>query len=813
MLIVLSCTTHPYLPFSLIFVSRFPVIDCCSVATGDMCARRDSSSQREEALLATLFDGAPWRESCSADVLVRYCLRVCDACGVPQCSMLCRMPPDTASRCAGLFMKALLTDTYDTLLRRRQGEKAWLAFSCCFHMCSEWLLPAHMKWRRSSSIVEPLWALLTSCRALLWLAGRRNHRWSRQAALLLDERYRWALWREDRPPQWPESERARAISSLVHLQWLTVSGAPNAHETYGATQTDCTALYSWVSHSSYYVGIAHVHRPRQRNAGGIACRWLEHAVLFARRHMQDSGKLRYRIMRRLRLEETFFFVARAGPSARVRAMETLEIASRRPPANLGARDGSDRVAGPNGAGSRRRGRPPKWFRAGRGSRSCCRGPFDSAPARLAIARGSRAHGPEGGDRSRALPQGVGERGSFQEQYCTTLRRRVAVHGTHGPVDIYNPAWAALFATWCGTQAGLVDWALLERKWQSGCGPASAAPHVGRLQDPGRRLLATRRVNAALRERSLPPVGGTVVRVPRDCMKCVIKRVVLDRAQREFQFNRKERVWFQQHVRFVSMAERKHRDKWNAVAVSKRLQATDVLSGDVSAQVAACGGSGMERIEKLWDVPCRTSRAEDAQSASRCVLDACRRLRFSRNGADVAARRASQELPADPIYRAEQAQWARTARAYADYTSDMQRGEHEALVPDDKENKFMWRMPVGCYLWLLVQYAVLAPSWVLTSMTVDQANTRCWQVLNSLLSPALQRFLGFAKYRHVLPYYYATIKSKCFSAGRKVCSKPLHSCVRKVVSCASWPGRKRWRSSHRALQAVGQAHGGETKYGH
>eukprot|EP00959_Pyramimonas_sp_CCMP1952_P025818 542133-Pyramimonas_sp.AAC.1 len=100
-------------------------------------------------------------------------------------------------------------------------------------------------------------------------------------------------------------------------------------------------------------------------------------------------------MRRLRLEETFFFVARAGPSARVRAMETLEIASRRPPANVGAHDGSDRVAGPEGAGSRKRGRPPKWCRARRGNQSCCRGPFDSAPARIAIAHGSRAHSPEG----------------------------------------------------------------------------------------------------------------------------------------------------------------------------------------------------------------------------------------------------------------------------------------------------------------------------------------------------------------------------------------------------------------------------------
>ena len=82
-----------------------------------------------------------------------------------------------------------------------------------------------------------------------------------------------------------------------------------------------------------------------------------------------------------------------------------------------------------------------------------------------------------------------------------------------------------------------------------------------------------------------------------------------------------------------------------------------------------------------------------------------------------------------------------------------------------------------------------------------ANTWCWNVLNCLLSERLKKFLHFHKYEHVLPYMYGTIKSKCFVGGVHSCCKVGHSCIRKIVSCAAWPCRKRWKYIHKALETV------------
>ena len=34
-----------------------------------------------------------------------------------------------------------------------------------------------------------------------------------------------------------------------------------------------------------------------------------------------------------------------------------------------------------------------------------------------------------------------------------------------------------------------------------------------------------------------------------------------------------------------------------------------------------------------------------------------------------------------------------------------------------------------------------------------------------------------------------------------CCKAGHSCIRKIVSCAAWPYRKRWKYIHKALETV------------
>ena len=120
----------------------------------------------------------------------------------------------------------------------------------------------------------------------------------------------------------------------------------------------------------------------------------------------------------------------------------------------------------------------------------------------------------------------------------------------------------------------------------------------------------------------------------------------------------------------------------------------------------------------------------------------------------------------------------------------------ALVPDDKMKKFMWKVPRLTYQCLLFHFAMCSPSWERTHLTVEEANKWCLRVLSELLPPSVKKFLALGRYRHVLLYCYGTIKSKCLACRQHVCKKLNHSCLRKVVSFAGWPGRKRWRTIHR-----------------
>ena len=78
---------------------------------------------------------------------------------------------------------------------------------------------------------------------------------------------------------------------------------------------------------------------------------------------------------------------------------------------------------------------------------------------------------------------------------------------------------------------------------------------------------------------------------------------------------------------------------------------------------------------------------------------------------------------------------------------------------------------------------------------------CLTVLHCLLSDRMKKFICFRRYRCVLPYTYGTFKAKCFRDGLHTCQRAGHSCMRKIVSFAGWPSRRRWRFVHKALETL------------
>lgn len=723
--------------------------------------------------------------------VVRDCIQACHQFGVAELHGLSLMACDDVRDLAGLVAKCLVSCTSHTLSLRRPQKAVWLVLRACFVICTDWLFPPHLRWRRSNKHVELLWAACCACRSVLWLASNSRCKWVRKAGMLLAPAHRHAIWREDRPKGWTAADVRSHVDSLLCLQLVAIFPDLDLQQLFGVPASDCGALYTWVSKRGYYVGIAHASRASQKSRSGVACRWLEHVALTLRTHCRDSQKLRYKLMRGLLPEHFFFLVCRVHDWPCVAALEQLEIKSRVPNANVQKRT-------PSGTAvvRRQRARPPKSMRTGQRSKV---GPFDAFD--VACVRKVLPHSPS--DRLGGVLGHV-ESTSFCSLYVLCQKRRYLFHGQVGPLDIYAPASRQLLIMWCGTKHATLDWALLERKWKTGCAPAALSRALPLVAGQGRKALATRRINAVLRAKGLPAVSGIVCRCPRLSMlrvfRFIARRLILGSNRG---WNLDEKLWACSRIRLVPDSLPKLRDAWNAPAICKR---QNVFSA-VDVRASAGQPDKMRLVEKVWDIPRRPTCNEDVELALKYVRRFC--FDFELGPAQpVATKSITCLLDGDAEYQKERRMFKATSCEYDTYVADMSFDPHcDALVPDDKQKKFMWILPCVCYMWFLSYFARLAPTWRVTKLSCDQANQWCWSVLDSVLTLRLKLFLGFAKYTWVLPYCYGTVKSKCFRCACWICKKENHSCFRKVVSCAAWPMRKRWRFIHRALEFVMKQVGG------
>ena len=697
---------------------------------------------------------------------------------------------------ASLLAKHVLLYTGRALCLRRPPAVLWFVLRTCFQICTHWLYPTGAKWRRSSAAVEPLWAACACSRTLLWLVGQGFHKWPFKAAQLLSPRHRQFLWRHARPNTWSSSDTRSVMEELVYLQLQAICPTPGAASVFDSQLEKLHALYCWCAPCGYYVGIAGALRKRQRYGAGIVSRWLEHFTALIRNSGAESGRLRYKVMKRVHPDETFFLVCCMGPESRIRAAETLEISTRRPNANV---RGPSRAKSQTLAAKQQRQRPPKHVRL-----ACVSGPSEDC---LVL---ERAVAKKAGSFARSVvdsPVGVGAVESvpclgFDALYVLEIRQKLACSGEHGPLDIYDPIFSSLLATWCGKKGAVILWHVLERKWGVTCGPACVARMVGDLQGQGRKALATKCLNRELGARGLPSVQGVTLRVPRPSLMPSMRETLRQAVWLCPRWSHGEKAWLLSKVRLCAGALGKHRDKWNAVTVSKEVCKEEVATKLQSTEGSEIlRGQGMFRVEKVWDVPVRPSFQEDVESVSSATSVACSLLHLPPVVRQFACHEAVRAFPSSQAYKQEQLFFQRTRGDYMSYTHDMTRPSGVALVPDDKEKKMFWKLPRDAYAVLLYHFAIISAAWEMVPLSASDAQAWCKAVMFTLIPAPVQKFLFLRKYRSFLPYYYGTVKAKCFGNGEKKCTKEGHSCLRKVVSFAAWPFRKRWRFIHRGLETV------------
>ena len=299
------------------------------------------------------------------------CLDACAHSGVEQLRPLLSQRERRVDEVCCVIAKCLVAATSYSLSLRRPKKAVWHVLRTCFMICTSWLFPPDLKWRRSNKYVELLWSACCVCRSLLWLSGNRHSRWGHKAGMLLKPTHRQAIWREDRPKSWTHADIRFHVDSLLGLQLAAVFPDLDLQGFFGVDPKECAGLYTWFSQRGYYVGIAHAQRPSKLGSCGIACRWLEHVALTSlRSHCRDSHRLRNKLMRGLLPQDFFFLVCRVSDWKRIAAMEQLEIRSRRPNANVRAqRPWGDLTC------NKQRSRPPKLIRERAGSSNC--GPFDA----------------------------------------------------------------------------------------------------------------------------------------------------------------------------------------------------------------------------------------------------------------------------------------------------------------------------------------------------------------------------------------------------------------------------------------------------
>ena len=469
----------------------------------------------------------------------------------------------------------------------------------------------------------------------------------------------------------PTTGVAACADELLLLQLQAVCPQVDTADLYGCGGQNPFVLYAWASRCSYYVGIASVQRKPKKASPGPTCRWLEHMCDLIRIHTLESNKLRYKLMRRLRPEDTFWLVCRVGPEARIRAMESFEIATRRPGCNVPMchNPKATKVVSPT------RSRPPKHAR----KPSPFVGPFDCAASRLSMDKLAYKMG-----RPKASLVVHDEASNFSLAYLAWVRKLFVLHGTFGPYDIYDPRLAGLLVRWCGSKGS-------ERV---GCGPAAIWKSVSLLKGRRARAMATRNGSRELVARNLPKTFGVTFKVPREACLRVVKRALIHAVRFDPQWNHDEKTWLLSRLRLAGPSE-KHS---HLVVCVTPLRSANVLAGAGTRGHARPPGSCLSSFDKASNPA--TSIVLKRFGMFLCVLLfrmtglqfplvsvdvvlVCSCLRVDSWRACEAVSMADESLQTDPCYMREQRVFKQTLSAYASYTADMSRrpGEgSDCLLP-------------------------------------------------------------------------------------------------------------------------------------
>ena len=365
---------------------------------------------------------------------------------------------------------------------------------------------------------------------------------------------------------------------------------------------------------------------------------------------------------------------------------------------------------------------------------------------------------------------------FVQAYRDVQRDIHAVSGQVGPLCLY--AFPGLLIAFAAAPEGLV-W--IPKNW--------TRARIAQLLFPVYRMLpylgfgsrekARKRLDQALVRRQLPPSRLPLVRLPAQpgsasyatLVRSIVKHVALQHPVPA------ARVWILQQVKFCPLPLSRWTDKINVHSAISRFVQQSLLEVPDNLLRDLAQGKGMQKSFLCWRLPAwgDTARTQETVTTiiakwaravfapDRLLASACRRLQCTKIRVE-----ANKDIPE---------QWHSAEIELRNFCDS-----HQLLVGDDKNKSAVWGSPA------LTVHAIMLSHLLRDSHTWMRVELPRELIASHVLACSLhglpKRLRKNLRQLPEPPSLFPLIKSKCFDAtGTKVCTKPLHSCIRRVVSHA------------------------------
>lgn len=385
--------------------------------------------------------------------------------------------------------------------------------------------------------------------------------------------------------------------------------------------------------------------------------------------------------------------------------------------------------------------------------------------------------------------------NYKQAYVVVQRKMFTASGCHGPLDIFSPKLRCLLVLYAATSKCWLLWSLAEM--HDTFASIRCAKLLFKLR-PGQRSTARKWIDPWLASNGFALTQRFFIKLPHMSLVRYGQQYLSHAVWIHSTGPRLVKQWSLSRFRFCVGRPKRFNDFWNQSQICK------YECGSCST-LPRCLPGNVYQCAKNWCIENRSGNEDELKQCEALVRQTMSRASIPVKQCGAISCQANKErIPSGLIHRWQQQR--DTAASYETYTADFCFPDGSAVIPDDKFKKFAWIMPATTYLMLLSFFALSATTWHPTNLHMDEVNHWLHTLLVRILGESLRQKLGIETTIWLLPYVYVTMKDKCWFRGVRICPDPSHSCVRKVVSYATWVKKNTWRSIHRGWETIMKHHG-------